>query len=184
MQTTDNQVGLSLFSAKWLKIFGIVFILGGIAALAVPAIAGITIELLLGWLFFAGGCIQSAAAWATRKHKSFWFEMLWAILFVFVGLWLLLRPVEGVQALAFIVGALFLVEAIVKMIFSWQWRGEPNIGWILISGILSFIIGMVMLSGWPQQSATFIGLLIGINLLASGIAILLLGFKIKAVKNK
>ena len=105
MQSTDNQLDLSLFSAKWLKIFGIVFILGGIAALAVPAVVGITIELLLGWLFFVGGCIQITAAWATRKHQSFWFEMLWAILFVIVGLWLLLRPVEGVQALAFIVGA-------------------------------------------------------------------------------
>lgn len=78
---------------QWLKIFGIVFIVGGIAALAVPAVAGITIELLLRWL--------------------------------------LLRPVEGVQALA----SLFLIEAMMKMVFSWQWRRESNIGWILASGI-------------------------------------------------
>ena len=75
-----------------------------------------------------------------------------------VGLWLLLRPAEGVQALAFIVGALFLAEAIVKMVFSWQWRNEPKIGWILLSGLLSFIIAMILLTGWPQQSAALLGI--------------------------
>ena len=51
IMTTDNQLKISLPS-KWLKVFGIVFIIGGIAALIVPAIAGIAMELLLGWLFF------------------------------------------------------------------------------------------------------------------------------------
>jgi uncharacterized membrane protein HdeD (DUF308 family) len=183
MQTTDeSQLDLSPFS-KWFKIFGVVFILGGIAALVVPAVAGIAIELLLGWLFFVVGCAQLAAALSARKHKSFWFKSVWALLFVLVGLWLLLRPTEGVQALALIVGALFLVEAIVKMAFSWQRRNTPNIGLILVSGILSFIIAMILSSGWPQQSATILGILVGVNLLANGIVVLLLGFKMNTVEN-
>ena len=182
MQTTDNQLDLSPLS-KWFKIFGIVFILGGIVALIVPAVAGIAIELLLGWLFFVVGCAQLAAALSAREHKSFWFKFVWAILFAFVGLWLFLFPAEGVQALALVVGALFLVEAIVKMAFSWQRRSTPNIGLILFSGILSFIIAMILLSGWPQQSATLLGILVGVNLLANGIVVLLLGFKMNTVEN-
>lgn len=182
MQSTDNQLDLSPFSTTWLKAFGIVFIVGGIVALIVPAFAGIAIELLFGWLFFVGGCIQITAAWAVRKNQTFWFKFLWAILFTLVGLWLLLRPAEGVQALAFVVGALFLVEAIMKMTVSWQWRKVPNIGWILVSGTLSFIIGMILLTGWPQQSATLLGILVGLNLLANGIAVLLLGFKMKTIE--
>ena len=182
MQTTDeNQLDLSPLS-KWFKIFGVVFILGGIAALTVPAVAGIAIELLLGWLFFGVGCIQLAAAFSARKHSSFWFKFLWAVLFTLVGLWLLLRPAEGVQALALVVGVLFLAEAVVKMAFSWQRRNTPNIGWILVSGILSLLIAIILLSGWPQQSATFLGILVGINLLINGIVVLLLGFRMNAVK--
>jgi len=183
MQTTDNQVDLSLFSAKWLKYFGIVFIVGGIVAIAVPAVAGITVELLLGWLFFIGGCVQIGTALTTYQYKSFWFKFLWALLFTLVGLWLLLRPAEGVQALAFVVGVLFLVEAIMKMVFAWQWRNELKIGLILFSGILSFIIGMIFLSGGLQQSATLLGILVGFNLLANGIVALLLSFRMKAIEN-
>lgn len=182
MQTTDeNQLDLSPLS-KWFKIFGVVFILGGIAALAVPAVAGIAIELLLGWLFFGVGCIQLAAAFSARRHSSFWFKFLWAVLFTLVGLWLLLRPAEGVQALALVVGVLFLAEAVVKMAFFWQRRNTPNIGWILVSGVLSLFIAIILLSGWPQQSATFLGILVGINLLINGIVVLLLGFRMNAVK--
>jgi membrane protein HdeD len=181
MQTTDeSQLDLSPLS-KWFKIFGVVFILGGIAALTVPAVAGIAIELLLGWLFFGVGCIQLTAAFSARRHSSFWFKFLWAILFTLVGLWLLLRPAEGVQALAFVVGVLFLAEAVVKISFSWQRRNTPNIGWILVSGVLSFLIAMILLSGWPQQSATFLGILVGINLLINGIVVLLLGFRMNTV---
>jgi len=183
MQTTKSQLDLSVLSTRWFKIFGVVFILGGIAALIVPAAAGIAIEMLLGWLFFVGGCFQLTTALATHRHQTFWFKFLWAILFALVGLWLLLRPAEGVQALAFVVGTLFFTEGVMKIVFFWRWRYESNTGWILVSGILSFIIAIVLLSGWPQQSATLLGILVGFNLLANGTVVLLLGFGMKTVEN-
>ncbi len=180
--TTDNQLIIQLPS-KWLKIFGSIFIIGGIAALIVPAMAGIALELLLGWLFFAGGCIQLALAMSVRENESFWFKLMWAVLFVFVGLWLLLRPVEGIQALAFIVGVLFLVEAILKFMFFWHRRGAPKIGWILVSGIFSLIIASIIFGGWPEQSAILLGILVGFNLVASGAAVLLLGLSVVTDEN-
>lgn len=80
------------------------------------------------------------------------------------------------QAFAFVVGVLFLVKAIMKMVFAWQWRKELKIGLMLFSGILSFIIGIISLTGWPQQSAALLGILVGFNLLANGIVVLTLGF--------
>lgn len=180
MQPTDIQLNSSP-PPWWFKIFGIVFILGGFAALFVPAIAGVAIELLLGWLFFIGGCIQAGTALSTRKHESLWFKFLWAILFTIVGLWLLMRPAEGIQALAFVVGMLFILEGIMKIAYSWHWRSQPKIGWVLISGILSIAIAMILLSGWPEQSAALLGILVGINLLASGAVALLLSFRTNAV---
>ena len=92
MQATDNQPDLPSLS-RWFKIFGIVFILGGIAALIAPAVAGIAIELLIGWLFFVGGCIQVTAALTTRKHKMFWIKFLWALLF-YIG-WIMVITASG-----------------------------------------------------------------------------------------
>ncbi|MCP5246180.1 MAG: HdeD family acid-resistance protein [Burkholderiales bacterium] len=177
MQTTDHQPDLSKLSTKWLKIFGVIFILGGIAALTVPVIAGIAIELLLGWVFFVGGCFQLTVAFASRQHKTFWFKFIWAIIFVLVGLWLILSPVEGIQALTFAVGMLFLVEAVMKVTFFWQWYNEFKAGWMLVSGILSFIIAMILLSGWPQQSAILLGILVGANLIGNGAVALLMSFR-------
>ncbi|SER58163.1 Short repeat of unknown function [Nitrosomonas sp. Nm51] len=60
---------------------------------------------------------------------------------------------NSIQALAFIVGVLFVVEGIIKLTYSWHWRSQPKIGWIVVSGILSIAIAAILLSGWPQQSA-------------------------------
>lgn len=182
MQPTNTQLNLSPPSG-WFKIFGTVFIIGGLAALFAPVVAGIAIELLLGWLFFISGCIQAGSALTTRKHESFWFRLLWAVLFLVVGSWLLIRPAEGIQALAFVVGTLFVVEGVMKLIYSWRWRSQPKIGWLVASGILSIAVAMILLGGWPQQSAVLLGMLVGINLLASGTVALLLGFRTSDTEN-
>lgn len=182
MQPTNNQLNPPSAS-RWLIIFGITFLFGGIVVLIVPAAVSIAIESLLGWLFFVGGCIQIVAALTVRANKLFWFKLPWALLFVLVGLWLILRPVEGIQALAFIVGLLFLVEAIMKFVFSWRWRSVSKIGLALLSGVLSFVIAMILLTGWPQQSAILLGVLVGVNLLVNGFVALLLGIKIMSIEN-
>lgn len=164
-------------------IFGLTFLFGGIVVLIVPATVSIAIESLLGWLFFVGGCIQLVAALTAHANKLFWFKLPWALLFVLVGLWLILRPVEGIQALAIIVGLLFLVEAIMKFVFSWRWRSVSKIGLALLSGVLSFVIAMILLTGWPQQSAILLGILVGVNLLVNGFVALLLGIKIMSIEN-
>ncbi|WP_305646869.1 HdeD family acid-resistance protein [Nitrosomonas sp.] len=147
MQPTNNQLNQPSAS-RWLIIFGLTFLFGGIVVLILPAAVSIAIESLLGWLFFVGGCIQIVcqivAALTVRANKLFWFKLPWAILFVLVGLWLILRPVEGIQALAFIVGLLFLVEAIMKFVFSWRWRSVSKIGLALLSGVLSFLIRKIV----------------------------------------
>lgn len=182
MQTTDNQLKPPSAS-RWLIIFGLTFLFGGMIVLIVPAAVSIAIELLLGWLFFVGGCIQLVAALTVRTNKLFWLKLPWALLFVLVGLWLILRPVEGIQALAFIVGLLFLVEAIMKFVFSWRWRSVSRIGWAMLSGVLSFVIAIILLTGWPEQSAIFLGILVGVNLLVNGFVALLLGIKIMAIES-
>ncbi|MCR4290509.1 MAG: DUF308 domain-containing protein [Candidatus Scalindua sp.] len=178
MQITENKPDQPSVS-RWLRIFGIVFLLGGIVTLIVPATASIAIELLLGWLFFVGGCIQLGVVYTVRKNHVFWFKLPWGLLFLLVGLWLILRPTAGVQALAFVVGLLFLVEAILKLVFSWRWRNVFKISWTLLSGILSLVIAMILLMGWPQQSAVFLGILVGVNLLANGVVALLLGLGVE-----
>ncbi len=96
---------------------------------------------------------------------------------------LLIRPAEGIQALAFVVGTLFVVEGVMKLIYSWHWRSQPKIGWLVASGILSIAIAMILLGDWPQQSAALLGILVGINLLASGTVALLLGFRASVADN-
>jgi uncharacterized membrane protein HdeD (DUF308 family) len=180
MQIKPNQFDQPSFS-KWLKLFGVVFLVIGIFALMLPVAASIAIEFILGWLFFTGGVVQLGTTFLFRKSNLFWFKLAWALLFLVVGVWLILRPAEGVEALAFVVGILFLVEAILKIAFYSQRRTTRNIGWTLVSGICSFFIGIILISGWPQQSAILLGLLIGINLIFNGIVALTLSFGTKAL---
>ncbi len=167
MEVIKKYRGLFLFE-------GIIFIILGALAVAMPRLSTLSMELLLGWLFVIGGVIQGVRTFQLRKAGEIVWSIISALLYLAAGIILLAYPLTGILTLTLILGVLFLVEGISKILLSFEMRTFGNWGWLMLSGILSIVIAAIIWSGWPGTATWLIGLLVGINLLFLGFTLVFL----------
>ena len=85
-----------------------------------------------------------------------------------VGLWLIIEPHNGTLTLTLVLGIYFLLMGLTRIVVAFLGRGQPNAGWIGLSGICGLIIGILVLAKFPSSADWAIGLLVGIDLIFAG----------------
>ena len=109
-----------------------------------------------------------------RQAPGFWWSLVSAILGIAVGIVLLLWPLSGVLSLTMILIAFFVIEGIASIMFALDHKRELSgrWGWMLASGIIDLILATIILAGLPGTAAWAIGLLVGINMVFGGSALI------------
>lgn len=165
----------------WFLALGIILVILGTLAIGASVYTTFFTILLLGVLLLAGGIAKLIYSFWAQKWSGFFISLLIGILYGVTGGLLLFKPLESAAALTLLIGSLFVVSGLFKIIvplvsrFS-QW------GWVLFSGIISLLLGILVLEGWPETSLWVIGLFVGIDLLIYGWAIILFSFAAKNLK--
>ncbi len=85
------------------------------------------------------------------------------------GILILAQPITGAASLALLVGAFLFGGGIIRTVFAFRLRPLSGWGWVLFDGLLSIILGILIVMGWPGNSLAFIGMLTGFWLIAAGI---------------
>lgn len=164
----------------WLLALGILMIILGVFAIALPQVATIAVQFALGWILVIGGIAEGIHAFMAQGWRGFLFELLSAILYLVVGILLLTNPVGGALALTIVLAAFLIVEGIFKIIMAFRVRDHRGWGWLLASGVLSVILGVLIWAEWPVSGLWVIGLLVGIQLVFTGWALVMLSFAARA----
>lgn len=166
----------SAIHAHW-KLFlaeGIVMLVLGLLAIAVPEVASLAIAVLIGWLFFVGGIFRTISVWQHRAMPGFGWSLAAAILAIILGLVLLLRPVAGVLTLTIVLVAFFILEGISAILLAIEHRRHlPSWGWVLFSGLVDLLLAFLIWDGWPSSAGWAIGLLVGINMVFVGVSLIM-----------
>ena len=159
----------------WEITLDVLLIIAGGFAIALPLIAGIGFEIMVGWLFLFGGVAHMAYAFRSRRESGgFPWKVLVGLLYVLSGVYLLLFPLSGVAALTLALAVLLLVEGTIETILFFQIRPTPGAGWMLFDGIITLILGFTLLATWPATSLFALGTLVGISLVSSGVSRLMM----------
>jgi uncharacterized membrane protein HdeD (DUF308 family) len=158
----------------WLLALGILMIILGAIAIAAPAVATIAVQFMLGWLLVISGIAEGIHAFMAQGWRGFLLELLSAVLYLAVGILLLVNPLEGALALTIVLAVFLIVEGIFKIITALRVRDHDGWGWLLASGIVSVILGVLIWAEWPASGLWVIGLLVGIQLLFTGWALVML----------
>lgn len=153
---------------RWLFGTGIVMLILGLAAIFLPFVATLTIQALLAVIFIIAGAVQIVHAVKANQPKGFALRLLGAALYLGVGILLLAYPFEGALTLTLVLAALFIVAGAFKITLALHVRPVPSWGWILVSGILAILLGVLIWAGLPATARWAIGLLVGIELLFTG----------------
>lgn len=168
---------MNLQQTRGVLIFeGILFILLGILAIALPVASSLALELFIGWFLIIGGIFQLYRAFKTRHRNGFWIALLSAVLNIGLGSLLIAYPIAGMISLTLLLIFYFLFQGIVQIMLAFQWRSASlHWGWILASGLLSLAMAILIWIGWPGTAFWILGLLLGINMLFFGNSLLFLG---------
>lgn len=177
MERTGSSVsgwGVLQHNWGWLLALGILWIILGTAAIVMPFAATLAVELLLGGLLVVGGVGQLIQTFRCRGWQGFAINLLSGLLALGIGVILLLYPLQGILTVTLLLAAFFVAEGIFKLIMAYQHRTFPNWGWVMFSGVLSLVIGLLIWLGWPSSAIWAIGMLVGIEFIFSGWSLVML----------
>lgn len=182
-----NRPILTSFAENW-KYFltwGIILVLLGILALYFTTATTLISVMILGFLFLTSGVvfIIDAFQYWWQKWTGFALHLLMGLLYAAAGLVLFFGPGLGAISLTLFIGSILIAAGVIRIIYS-LWIRFTNWGWSLASGILSLLLGILILSEWPQSGLFIIGLFIGIDLLFIGMTYILLSFSAKKLWGK
>lgn len=160
-------------SWKLLLTAGIISTVLGAIAIIVPPLASVTITYLVGILLLIGAVAYVAEAISRGSTGHRIWSALLAVLYVFAGVWLIINPVSGTITLTWILAIFFLLIGVLRLIAGIASRGKvPNAGWTIVNGVLSIVIAVLVIGDLPSSAAWAIGLLVGIQLLFDGFALI------------
>jgi len=155
-------------------IEGVVLLVLGAIAIVVPPIATLAVTILLGWLFLVSGIVGLVTTFWMRQAPGFWWSLVSGVLGVVVGLLLLAEPLRAMVSLTIVLVAFFIIEGVASIMFALEHKREltGQWGWMLASGVVDLILGAMIFAGLPSTAAWAIGLLVGINMVFGGAALI------------
>ena len=164
----------------WLPVVahGIVITALGIVAVAVPTVSTYATEIVIGLAFLTAGIVGIMAVLATRHIPGLaWLLLSGALLVLSAGVLLLWQPSVGVLSLTMLLIALFATQGLTAIVLATLYRGAlgQGWGWVVVSGLVDVALAVLLWSGWPGTASWAIGLLVGINMISTGLALLVIG---------
>jgi len=160
---------------------GILLLVLGAVAILVPPIATLAVTIVLGWLFLISGCVGLITSFWMRQAPGFLWSLISALLGVVVGFLLLASPLSGAFSLTLVLIAFFVIEGGVSIMFALDHKRELSgrWGWMLFSGIVDLVLAVMIFAGLPATAAWAIGLLVGINMIFGGSALIAMALHAK-----
>ena len=155
-------------------IEGIILVILGLAAIALPLVATIAVTIVIGWLFLISGIVGLITTFWARHAPGFWWSLISALIGIAAGIVLLARPVLGAVSLTLLLIVFFIIEGVASIMYALEHKKEigGQWAWMLVSGIIDLILAAIIWAGLPGTAEWALGLLVGINMLFGGTALI------------
>ena len=162
-------------------LWGVLLIVFGSVAVASPFLAAVAVNVVVAWLIVLAGVVHLMLAVRAHGAGSMIWKLLVGIAYLCFGGYLIVHPVVGVASLTLLLATLFLVEGVLDIILFFKMRPLQGSGWVLTDGIVTLLLGALIYLQWPTSSAWAIGTLVGISLIFSGVARVMMSLAVRKV---
>ncbi len=140
-------------------------------AIALPFVSATLLTIGIGGVAIAAGIAQLLRLTGGSDTSSKLFRLLSGLLYLGGGVWTLAYPVGSEVSLTLFVGFLLAFEGVMELATAAASQG-PARGLVLLDGIVTAILGVMLISEWPSDSLWAIGTLFGIGLAFSAVNLL------------
>jgi uncharacterized membrane protein HdeD (DUF308 family) len=154
----------------WFALLGGALIVGGMAAILVPAVSEIPASRLLGIVLAASGLLQVIQSSKMLNWAGFVWHMLLAGLATVGGALIYMNPFAGVVALTVTIAAIFAVHGLTQIAFAIRVRSQSGWHWFLVSGCIALVVSLLLLLKLPYSHSFTPATIAGVSLLCAGCA--------------
>lgn len=162
---------------------GVLLTILGVIAIATPAVAGTAVVITIGVVLLVGGIVQFVSGLRAEGWSNKLPSLILGVITTLCGLGLLGEPWIGMKFIALLLAVFFVVEGIWKIIASFSYR--PASGWLLmlLSGAIALVLGLLIWQQWPVSGLWAIGILVGVDLLSTGISMVVLAATVRRIRS-
>jgi uncharacterized membrane protein HdeD (DUF308 family) len=187
---SDQALDFTLFHTKIhaasrsLMGFGLAMAVLGAAAILFPMYSTLVATALVGWVFLISGILMLLNSFSIHGTGPFFGALLISLLSIVAGAFLVFNPLAGAMGLTIVMGVVFLVQGAFEIAFAMEMRPHSGWFWMLISGLASLVLAFVIAAGLPSISTVVLGILLGINLLTTGIGYTFISLSLRQAEVK
>jgi uncharacterized membrane protein HdeD (DUF308 family) len=160
-------------------LWGVLLIVFGMVAIGSPFLAAAAVNALVAWLIILAGVVHLMLAFRVHGAGSMIWKVLVGIAYLCFGGYLILHPLIGVASLTLLLASLFLLEGILNIVLYVKMRPIHGSSWVLVDGIITLLLGLMIYMQWPSSSAWAIGTLVGVSLIFSGVARVMMSLAVR-----
>ena len=166
----------------WFVGLGAGFLLLSLVAFANLLAATTATVYLVGLLMLIGAVGQLVHAFQVRRWGSFILWLLAGIVYGIAGILAFTNPVLAAAALTLLLAISLIVAGILRLWWGITLRGVPGRGWIVASGVVSVIAGIVFYVSWPENTPWLLGIVLAVELGLQGILLIAFGLGLRGLR--
>jgi uncharacterized membrane protein HdeD (DUF308 family) len=152
----------------WLLALGILLIVLGTVGLWMSFAMTLATVMLFGALLTAGGVFQLLNAFQLKGWKSTLWHVLIALLYIAAGIVIFTDPVFASLSLTIALAWILIAVGLLRILMAFQLRPANGWVWPLVSGVISILLGAMILAQWPTSGFWVIGLFVAIEMIVNG----------------
>ena len=166
----------------WIIALGVIYLIAGFIALGSVAMATVVSVLVVGVMMIIAGVAEVFSAFQIKNWGKFLLWVLLGVLYIVAGFVTFQNPLLAAVLLTLVLGASLVVSGIMRMFLAFSMKRETPWIWVALSGVITLLLGVLILLRWPVSSAYILGLFLGIDLIMAGASWIGLGFGLRRAR--
>jgi uncharacterized membrane protein HdeD (DUF308 family) len=174
--------GVAPLRAKWgwILALGIVYLVTGIIALGSVVMATAASVFVVGIMMVVAGVAEVINAFQIKTWGWFLLWILLGALYIVAGFVTFQNPLLAAVILTFILGVTLVASGIMRIILGFSMREGSAWLWVVLSGLITLLLGGVILAHWPVSSLYVLGIFLGVDLVFAGVSWIAISLGLKS----
>ena len=166
----------------WIVALGVVYVIAGFIALGSVVMATVASVLVVGVMMIVAGVAEVINAFQIKSWGKFVLWALLGVLYIVAGFLTFDNPLLAAVLLTLLLGASLVVSGIMRIVLAFSMKRETPWVWVAVSGMITLLLGLLILMRWPVSSLYILGLFLGIDLIMAGAGWIGLGFGLRRAR--
>jgi uncharacterized membrane protein HdeD (DUF308 family) len=167
----------------WIVALGVIYLIAGVVALGSVVVATVISVYLVGLMMIVAGVTEVVGSFLFKSWGRFLLWLLIGILYIVAGVAAFQNPQLAAALLTLILGVSLLFSGLIKIVMAFAVNQERSWIWVALSGVITAILGGIILARWPVSSLYILGVFLGVNLIFSGAAWLGFGLSLRRARS-